>query len=252
MSWTVTAEEAAPVQQELLTETEAPDVKRRYEREVRKMPMRKQWAIKKEIADALKINPEDIQDLEYEEGDDEGTFNTISEEYKIYRDEDVVTELAERACIEDVEGNPDVYGEFLQGYIDRDKLRDHVRDGLEDSERDYVWESQRDEAEENAADALDIDKDDVPEARQKEFEGEVESQLEILLEQRVDKILQDPEQHMEDIYGKDWAAEVPSYCIDYEEAGKAIAADKDWIDSIPSYDQTYETTKSGLLVVRES
>lgn len=216
-------------------------------------------AVLEEVAKSLKEDPDDFEiDTDSGlEGFGEGTVYRIEQgrvEYVVVEDTDQMYALALAVVKQDLEEEPEIFEQsFLEGHIDKDKLRRELEpDELNSRIDDITYEAElRPEEfwEEYEREGFEAPEEDEDGERREPDSDEIEE----LAEKQVKDRLEDPMQYLEDIYGDEAvskAMEIAGFDID---AAAEEAVETDGPEHfLARYDGNYYETPSGFVYWRDN
>lgn len=211
-------------------------------------------AVLAEVAKALKEDPEECS-IEEDRGltsFGEGTVYRVEcgrTEYCVVEDNDAAYALAKASVTQDLESEPENFDKnFLEGHINKDRLRRDLRSDVEEMIRDDLRNMSDREFWRTADRYI-----DVPEEDDDGDMPDVDDYLDDVADAMAAERLKDPMEYLEEIYGDEAAAQaikIAGFDID---AAAEDAVDTDgWQHFLARYDGNSDETKSGFVFWREN
>jgi len=211
-------------------------------------------AVLGEVAKALKEDPEDcsIDEDRGLTGFGEGIVYRVKcgrMEYCVVEDDDAAYALAKASVSQDLEHEPEIFSkDFLEGHINKDRLRRDLRSDVEEMIRDDLREMSDREFWKRAESYIEVPDEDEDGDR-----PDVDDYLDDVADAMVEERLKDPMEYLEEIYGDEAAAQaikIAGFDID---AAAEDAIDTDgWQHFLARYDGNSEETRSGFVFWREN
>lgn len=180
-------------------------------------------------------------------------------EYRVYENDDVAEATAVSQVEEQLDDEPENFNQdWLEGYIDTDRLRDQLSGDEENSVRDQ-YDNEWSDYETKRQELIGIgylDEDDFYEdGVELEIEGELESKIddayESFITATVEERLRDPMAFLRDIYGDEAAKRAMEIAgIDTARAAQDAVSTDGWQHFLSPYDGGSSDLPSGAVYVR--
>lgn len=185
---------------------------------------------------------------DYDEDNPEDTTYFTAEigsrEWMVFKDSDVAQKVAEERVAEDVNNEPGLFTtSFLAQYIDKDQLAQAIGDPYEDygeDERNLDYNEKLDKmVEENKIDYDDplfFKKNGDPRIENRARSAQLDAMVEEWIEETKPTV--DPWEWLEDVYGRDHAAEeaLKMVSVDAEKVAHDVVSSDGWENTLASYD----------------
>lgn len=225
-----------------------------------------EWVEWDDLEDWQKAAALEIQAVEGEMAYVDASANVLEVEqagqsFTIYQDDDTAEAVAVEQVEQDLNDEPGNFNQdWLEGFIDTDRLRDVLSGDVESSERDrYEDEWSSPEAKRDGLieqDKLDRDEFFSEEGEEleitPELEAEIDSAFESFITASVESQLEDPMSYLADIYGREDAAKEAMRMVGFNvtEAAQAAVSGDGWQHFLARYDGNSNDLPSGAVYVR--
>lgn len=226
------------------------------------------WELSKELGEQVEFDPEHYanKDVDIEEPDTvtKVVFITADSDinYIVYKSEDEAITEAVKESVSSFEDEPSIYHEWLQHYINTDKLRDTLLPDEENMTRENFDEEHSDYEDKAKAmvEAGKLEEEDFFDENGdfKKLTAEGERQIDLAVDEWVEQTakerLEDPMEYLQELgYGDDegmkkameWGG------VDYQKAAEDAVRNDGWQNTLLRYDGKSINLPGGAVAVRD-